>query len=76
MRKGNGYGTILPAVYESKRLNKNIENVHYVSTSLESSQNLLKADELKNKTGVALNIKAYPNTKEKNHLAYKEILKL
>lgn len=72
----DGYGTILPAVYESKRLNKNIENVHCVSTSLESSQNLLKkADELKNKTGVALNIKAYPNTKEKNHLAYKEILK-
>ena len=71
-----GHGTILPAIYESKRLNENIGNVHCVSTSLESSQNLLKkSDELGKKTGVALDIKAYPDSEEKNHIAYKEILK-
>ena len=71
----DGYGTILPAIFEWKRNNKNIGDVHCVSTSSESSQKLLeKAKELEVKTGVKLNIKSYPKNGSKNHTAYKEVL--
>jgi len=35
-----GYGTVLPAIFEWKSLNKNIGDVHCVSTSVESTQEL------------------------------------
>ena len=71
----DGYGTILPAIFEWKRNNKNIGDVHCVSTSAESSQKLLeKAKELEVKTGITLNIKSYPKNGSKNHMAYKEVL--
>ena len=71
----DGYGTILPAIFEWKRNNKNIGDVHCVSTSAESSQKLLKkAKELEVKTGIKLNIKSYPKNGSKNHMGYKEVL--
>ena len=71
----DGYGTILPAIFEWKRNNQNVGDVHCVSTSAESSQKLLeKAKELEVKTGVTLNIKSYPKNGSKNHMAYKEVL--
>ena len=71
----DGYGAILPAIFEWKRNNKNIGDVHCVSTSAESSQKLLEnAKELEVKTGVKLNIKPYPKNGSKNYLAYKEVL--
>lgn len=71
----DGYGTILPAIFEWRRNNKNIGDVHCVSTSAESSKKLLeKATELEVKTGVKLNIKSYPTNSSKNHMAYKEVL--
>ena len=71
----DGYGTILPAIFEWKRNNQNVGDVHCVSTSAESSQKLLeKAKELEVKTGVKLNIKSYPKNGSKNYMAYKEVL--
>jgi len=71
----DGYGPILPAIFEWKRNNKNIGDVHCISTSAESSQKLLEnAKELEVKTGVKLNIKPYPKNGSKNYLAYKEVL--
>ena len=70
-----GYGTILPAIFEWKRLNDNIGDIHCASTSAESSRKLLqKAKELEVKTGIKLQIKSYPNSDSKNHVAYQEAL--
>jgi D-galacturonate reductase len=70
-----GYGTILPAIFEWKRLNENTGDIHCVSTSAESSKKLLdKASELAVKTGVKLNIKSYPSNGVKNYTEYKEVL--
>ena len=58
----SGYGTILPAIFEWKRHNKNLGDIHCVSTSEESSRNLLeKAKELRAKTGVNFEITSYPD---------------
>ena len=63
----SGYGTILPAIFEWKRLNKNLGDIHCVSTSEESSRNLLeKAKELQVKTGVNFEITSYPDQGLKN----------
>ncbi|MDC0509318.1 Gfo/Idh/MocA family oxidoreductase [Gammaproteobacteria bacterium] len=71
----SGYGTILPAIFEWKRLNENTGDIHCVSTSAESSRKLLdKASELAVKTGVKLNIKSYPSNGVKNYTEYKEVL--
>ena len=70
-----GYGTILPAIFEWKRLNTNAGDIHCVSTSAESSKKLLqKAKELEIKTGVELEIKSYPESGSKNHTAYQQVL--
>jgi D-galacturonate reductase len=70
-----GYGTILPAIFEWKRLNTNTGDIHCVSTSAESSKKLLqKAKELEIKTGVELEIKSYPESGSKNHTAYQQVL--
>ena len=71
----SGYGTILPAIFEWKRLNKNTGDIHCVSTSAQSSKKLLdKARKLEVKTGVELNINSYPNNGSKNYTAYKKVL--
>ena len=71
----SGYGTILPAIFEWKRLNKNLGGIHCVSTSEESSRNLLKkAKELQVKTGVNFEITSYPDQGLKNYTAYREVL--
>ncbi|MDC1475606.1 Gfo/Idh/MocA family oxidoreductase [Gammaproteobacteria bacterium] len=71
----SGYGTILPAIFEWKRLNKNTGDIHCVSTSAKSSKKLLdKARKLEVKTGVELNINSYPNNGSKNYTAYKKVL--
>jgi len=71
----SGYGTILPAIFEWKRLNKNLGDIHCVSTSEESSRNLLKkAKELQVKTGVNFEITSYPDQGLKNYTAYREVL--
>ena len=70
-----GYGTILPAIFEWKRLNTNAGDIHCVSTSANSSKKLLqKAKELEIKTGVELEIKSYPESGSKNHTAYQQVL--
>ena len=71
----SGYGTILPAIFEWKRRNKNLGDIHCVSTSEESSRNLLeKAKELRAKTGVNFEITSYPDQGSKNYAAYREVL--
>lgn len=70
-----GYGTILPAIFEWKRLNLDTGDIHCVSTSAESSKKLLqKAKELEVKTGVALEIQSYPDSGSKDHTAYQQAL--
>ena len=73
----SGYGTVLPAIFEWKRLNQNSGLVHCVATSIKSSKKLLKkAEELKTKTGVELNIKTYPeNDASNNKDPYNQALK-
>ena len=73
----SGYGTVLPAIFEWKRLNQNSGLVHCVATSIKSSKKLLKkAEELKTKTGVELNIKTYPeNDVSNNKDPYNQALK-
>jgi predicted dehydrogenase len=71
----DGFGTILPAIFEWKRLNNNVGAIHCASTSSESSKKLLqKAKELEVKTGIKLQIKSYPSSGSKNHTAYQEAL--
>ena len=71
----DGFGTILPAVFEWKRHNMNLGVVHCVSTSANSSQKLLeKAKQLEVKTGVNLDIKSYPRDGSNNNNAYKQVL--
>tara|TARA_B100001287_G_scaffold62031_1_gene50118 strand:+ start:20211 stop:21392 length:1182 start_codon:yes stop_codon:yes gene_type:complete len=71
----DGFGTILPAIFEWKRKDTNIADVHCVSTSADSSKKLLdKAKELEMKTGINFQIKSYPKKGSKNHNAYKEVL--
>ena len=70
-----GYGTILPAIFEWKRQNKNIGDIHCVSTSIESAQELSKkSNDLINKTGVNIKVKAYPQSGLQDHLAYLRVL--
>jgi predicted dehydrogenase len=72
----SGYGTILPAIFEWKRYNKNIGDIHCVSTSAKSSKELLqKVKGLEIKTGTKVDVKTYPENDLKNHDAYKEVLK-
>ena len=70
-----GFGTILPAIYEWKRQTKNKGEVHCVSTSFASAKELLKKSEnLTIKTGVNFDIFAYPETDVKDNLHYRKIL--
>ncbi len=72
----SGYGTIMPAIFEWKRHNKNIGDIHCVSTSAKSSKELLKkVNGLEIKTGVKVNVKAYPENDSKNADTYKKVLK-
>lgn len=72
----SGYGTILPAIFEWKRHNNNLGDVYCVSTSSKSSKELLqKVEGLKEKTGIKVDVKTYPENDLKNHDAYKEVLK-
>tara|TARA_B100000212_G_C27352815_1_gene524457 strand:+ start:172 stop:1347 length:1176 start_codon:yes stop_codon:yes gene_type:complete len=72
----SGYGTILPAIFEWKRHNNNLGDVYCVSTSSKSSKELLqKVEGLKEKTGIKVDVKTYPENDLKNHEAYKEVLK-
>ncbi|MEL0114693.1 MAG: Gfo/Idh/MocA family oxidoreductase [Gammaproteobacteria bacterium] len=72
----NGFGTILPAIFEWERDNNKIANLFCVSTSnLSAKQLLKKGKELTSKTGVKINIKAYPQSNKKNPQSYKEVIK-
>ena len=71
----SGHGTILPAIFEWKRNNKNLGDVHCVSTSVESAKELSKkADDLVKKTGVKIKLKSYPQSGTKENLAYCKVL--
>lgn len=71
----SSYGTILPAVFEWKRYDKNIGDVHCVSTSVESAKALSKkASDLIDKTGVNVKVKSYPQTGSRDPLAYRKVL--
>ena len=74
-RGTEGYGTVLPAIFEWKRENINIGKVHCVSTSIQSAQELLKkAEAIEQKTGVKLDINAYPKKEGKDDYAYRKVL--
>ena len=69
------YGTVLPAIFEWKRMNPDSGKLHCVSTSAKSSQQLKKkVNELEVKTNVKIDIKIYPENNNKNNEAYKEAL--
>mgnify|MGYP006092198233 FL=1 len=71
----SGYGTILPAIFEWKRHNKDIGDIHCVSTSAKSSKELLKKVKgLEIKTGIKVDVKTYPENDSKNENAYKQVL--
>ena len=64
-----GYGTILPALFEWKRISENIGKFYFVSTSVESSKELKeKASHLVLKTGVELEVHSYPESVSYTHL--------
>jgi len=57
----DGFGTILPAIFEWSRSNQHIGNIKCVSTSSQSSKEIYhKAKQLEVKTGVKLDIGCYP----------------
>ena len=71
-----GFGTILPAIYEWKRQTGNKGEVNCVSTSYASAQELLKkSKKLSIKTGVNFEISAYPKSDMKDNLHYRDVLK-
>ena len=71
----SGFGTILPAIFEWKRYNEDIGDIHCVSTSAKSSKELLqKVKGLAIKTGIKVNVKTYPENDSKNENAYKQVL--
>lgn len=71
----SGFGTILPAIFEWKRHNDNIGDIHCVSTSAKSSKELLqKAKGLEIKTGIKVDVKTYPENDSINENAYKQLL--
>ena len=70
-----GYGTILPALFEWKRLSENIGKFYFVSTSVDSSKELQeKAKQLVLKTGVELEVHAYPESGNKDYFAYRKVI--
>lgn len=71
-----GFGTILPAIYEWKRQTDNKGEVHCVSTSFASAKELSKKSEnLSTKTGVSFEICAHPKSNLKDNLYYRKVLK-
>ena len=71
----SGYGTILPAIFEWKRHNESIGDIHCVSTSAKSSKELFqKVKGLQIKTGINVDVKTYPENDLKNENAYKQVL--
>ena len=71
----SGYGTILPAIFEWKRNHEDIGDVYCISTSAKSSKELLlKSKDLKTKTGINVDVKAYPKNDLNNSDAYKAVL--
>ena len=74
-RGTSGFGTILPSIFEWKRNDRNIGEVHCVSTSVDSAKQLLKkANELIKKTGVNIDVKSYPKSGSQNHSAYRQVV--
>tara|TARA_B100000989_G_C19529102_1_gene468622 strand:- start:3499 stop:4677 length:1179 start_codon:yes stop_codon:yes gene_type:complete len=72
----NGFGTILPSIFEWKRNNIQSGDVYCVSTSVKSSKELLqKASDLETQTGVKINLKSYPKSGAKDKNAYKKLIK-
>jgi len=72
----DGYGTILPAIFEWSRSNQNIAGIHCVSTSSQSSKELSnKANQLEIKTGLKLDISCYPDTGSQKKNEYLKVLK-
>ena len=70
-----GYGTILPALFEWKRISENIGKFYFVSTSVESSKELKeKASHLVLKTGVELEVHSYPESGNKDYFAYRKVI--
>jgi len=69
------FGTILPAIIEWQRVCGNPLNLTVIGTNEEHSALAReKYNQLSNLTGVKLNIKFYPNNKEKYFKNYREII--
>lgn len=72
----SGFGTILPAIFEWQRSNTRLGDVHCASTSATSARELArKSRELETRTGVSVNLKAYPDGVPRDVNAYKEVLR-
>ena len=70
-----GFGTILPAIYEWKRQTGNKGEVQCVSTSFASAKEFLKkSEDLSIKTGVSFDISSYPESDLKDNLHYRKLL--
>ena len=71
----SGHGTILPAIFEWKRNDKSEGVIHFVSTSVESANQLSsKADQLVEKTGVKIKLESYPRSGPRDEFAYRKVL--
>lgn len=72
----SGFGTILPAIFESKRENLFTGDLHCVSTNPESAEEVAKkARELEKKTGLHLKLHSSPEFGDKDNLAYLGVLR-
>ena len=74
-RGTDGFGTILPALLEYKRVSGVVSEVHMVGTQKEHSLAAeSKAEELMRQTGVSVRLNAYPRDVEIDTGAYNKIL--
>ena len=74
-RGTTGFGTVLPAISEWKRLEKNIGKVVFVGTNgKRSAQVKEKFDTLCKDTGISLDIDIYPKDDEQDSKAYIKII--
>ena len=71
----DGFGTILPAIYEWKRQTGNKGEVHCVSTSSSSAKEVAdKSENLNLKMGVSFEVSAHPESDYKDNLHYRKVL--
>jgi len=75
-RGTNGFGTILPSIIEWKRDKNPLGDVVFVATKSDSAKEAIyKSNALSSRTGVEINIDAYPKNESNNKEEYLKIIK-